>query len=220
MPLFLRATTVFPYASGLPKDVSENTFSFFSDLPSDPAIRTEVVNRLLAFYNSVHAPGTAAICTFISPIVQRAQCRIKLATINSETGLQSGLTEERAFALGTTPSGASLPLEVALVASFRGPTSGGSLPLQSRTGRVFIGPLTSSSQSAAVDPIPSSGLINAMLGASKALAEQSDTDAVWTIWSRKYEALSGVTTGWVDNEWDTQRRRGNEATSRSAWAAA
>lgn len=39
----------------------------------------------------------------------------------------------------------------------------------------------------------------------------------WVIWSEKLEQSFAVAGGWVDNAWDTQRRRGMPATTRTLW---
>jgi hypothetical protein len=40
------------------------------------------------------------------------------------------------------------------------------------------------------------------------------TNVDWSVWSERLQARNGVTNVWVDDEWDTQRRRGLRPTAR------
>lgn len=111
----------------------------------------------------------------------------------------------------------SLPPEVALCLSYQGARVSG-LPQARRRGRVYIGPF----EAAAVgtDGRPISTIVTALRNAGAALLAASDAAATWT-WiqfSTVNDGFADVDNGWVDNEFDTQRRRGRPYTSRSTFS--
>lgn len=119
---------------------------------------------------------------------------------------------------GTLPSlssGDALPTEVALVMSYHAaPVSG--VPAARRRGRVYLGPF---SESVNTDGRPVTGLINTIVRAGRDLIQASNAATSWT-WvqhSPTAGTSSLVTGGWCDNAWDTQRRRGQDTTSRSTF---
>jgi len=115
--------------------------------------------------------------------------------------------------------GNPLPREVALCTSFRAEYVSGSSNAR-RRGRVYFGPLTD-------DAIgdtgrPSELLLTALSNATETLTNDlaAIDDAVvgLSVYSRVNELAYPVIAGWVDNEFDTQRRRGLRATSRNTWS--
>jgi len=59
---------------------------------------------------------------------------------------------------------------------------------------------------------------NALKAAAEALADDAVTLGVtWSILSRSDGDTKPVVGGYIDNAWDTQRRRGVEPTSRLGW---
>lgn len=106
------------------------------------------------------------------------------------------------------------PPEVALVLSFQGAKSSG-VNQASRRGRIYLGPFGNSTD---IDGRPSSTLINAVAGfGSTLLADSNLADWTWVVFSPTLNGAVPVTNGWVDNSWDTQRRRGIEWTSRETY---
>nr|CRY97694.1 hypothetical protein [uncultured prokaryote] len=108
-----------------------------------------------------------------------------------------------------------LPMEVALCTSFQGDKESG-VSQASRRGRIFIGGLSNSSND---NGRPLDALRSALAQATHDLAEDSGNESNWTwiIWSRTNSAGTTVKNGWVDNAFDTQRRRGVSPTTRSTW---
>jgi hypothetical protein len=41
----------------------------------------------------------------------------------------------------------------------------------------------------------------------------------WVVWSEADQDAGSVFDGWIDNAFDTQRRRGVQASSRTTWVA-
>jgi len=121
--------------------------------------------------------------------------------------------------LAVNPTGAGLPSEVALCLSFQGQRVSGS-PQARRRGRVYIGPCTQSINSSAR---PSSGARGQL--ASAAVTLTSNLKAISNIsllgvWSHANNLAVEIEDGWVDDVWDTQRRRGVQRVSRDVWTAA
>ena len=110
------------------------------------------------------------------------------------------------FNLTTAPAGGMLPDEVALALSFEGTKAAG-LPQARRRGRIFVGPLNAA---AATQNRPSSAFITAMVTAGTNL--KANTLGIGA------GSFVPTNNGWVDNAFDTQRRRGVLSTSRGVFA--
>lgn len=122
------------------------------------------------------------------------------------------------FNLTSAPSGASLPTEVAICLSFQGTKQSG-FPQNRRRGRVYIGPLAQSINSTGR---PSSGAQSQMASAAETLCANLKAAGVpgeLSVWSHVDGAAVPVDNGWVDDAFDTQRRRGLQSTSRTTWVA-
>lgn len=121
---------------------------------------------------------------------------------------------EDTFDLDSAPTGASLPSEVAICLSFQGTRTPG-LPQARRRGRIYVGPLKSTTN---VDGRPSTASISNLLFYAQDLYDDilAITSAgSWAVWSTTNGAAVAVTNGWVDNAFDTQRSRGLTRTARS-----
>ncbi len=119
------------------------------------------------------------------------------------------------YTLGPVGS-APLPPEVSLCVSFQGPKVSGQ-PQARRRGRIYL-PFMDEANNG-VDGRPSSAMVTAIAGAAGTLLAASNAATTWT-WE-VFSTVSGgnvtITEGWVDNEWDTQRRRGRKATARTTF---
>lgn len=202
-----------PNVSAMPEDVVINTFSFIGpDIPTEPQ-RTELKTRLTAFYNSVHAPGTARLTSFFPSTLALAGTRIK-AYRREDVVPRAPVFDD---ALPLTPgTGDPLPHEVALVMSFQATAISGT-PQAQRRGRIYLGPLSTNVLTpASLDARPTGGFINAVKGAGSFLWSESDADWDWVV----HSSIAGDATvvgGWVDNAFDSQRRRGTAPTVRSTF---
>lgn len=204
-----------PYKSGLPRDVSQLTFAFNGPSPSS-GVYDEITARVQSWINVMPPTGSAALSRYISQVVDRPKCFIEIYDISS---LPAGPPKHRhQFTLGTSASGQSLPLEVALCSSFQGDRVGVE-PQRRRRGRVYLGPLNVAAMGGtADDPRPATDLMTNLRLASAELAYENGNDGItWCVWSRKDDLLVTITNGWVNNEWDTQRRREGRETLRQLW---
>jgi hypothetical protein len=108
-------------------------------------------------------------------------------------------------------SGAGYPGEVALVSSFYAGTN-----TPRKRGRHYLGPLSAGVSDGAASPRPASNILAAIADRAKNVA-QTTQNVTWVQVSQAASMASVVTNGWVDNAFDTQRRRGNPPSARTTW---
>jgi hypothetical protein len=118
---------------------------------------------------------------------------------------------------GLTYSSAALPTEVALCLSFQGTQVSGT-PQARKRGRIYL-PFLYTSAADGGGRV-TSATVSDLAAAGGALLTASNGAATWSWVTRSTVApgYSDVTNGWVDNEFDTQRRRGRTATSRTTFS--
>jgi hypothetical protein len=133
-----------------------------------------------------------------------------------------------AFMLITSGSSQDLPSECAICLSFHGDTTGlatdvpggapgprgDTHPAARVRGRIFIGPLNQHVQSSGSPTRVSATVLGDIVGSAMALHTAMPS---WSVWSRKNANTKLVTGGFVDNAFDTQRRRGEKASGRQTW---
>lgn len=132
---------------------------------------------------------------------------------------------EAALGLVASKASTTLPTEVAVCLSFQALQLSGA-PQARRRGRIYLGPFgTNAAQSNASRP--DTGLTGSISLAAKNLLIASDSNSEgwkWAILSptgvpgpTEAIAYSLVDNGWVDDAWDTQRRRGLAPATKFAW---
>lgn len=233
------AVVKFAAKSGVPKDSVVNTFCFDAD-PTDVGERSSVRTLLEAFYLTVPTGATHDINSLLSETVSKVANAAEIAYYDLQPAVLSGgpmgsPVARSYFTPDNTGSVGGLPSEVAVCLSFKAdyagdperipmpPTGpeGDDRPRARLRGRVFIGPLNSTAMESAPTtavPVPSVRMINSAWRAGSDLMTGSAAAGVpWCVWSRTNGAIQPVVGGWVDNAFDTQRRRGEKATSRTAF---
>jgi hypothetical protein len=95
------------------------------------------------------------------------------------------------------------PRQVALCLSYY---AGRNLP--ATRGRIYVGPIN------APPPVPNTGVMNEVMALGNALFNIGGANVHWQQHSEKTGVSSTITDIWVDNRWDTQRRRLVKATAR------
>lgn len=201
----VRAQVILQSANGVAADAATNTFSF--RWPDGEDYSADVTAILKAFYDDVSG--------YLSPLLAQNNHLIKFVDHN---GLPPQYPfAETTFNLTNAPAGVAFPREVALVMSFQADRSAG-VNQKRRKGRVYLGPLNTAGNLATGLVLP------AMCTTVNVAAEQIQTSCqavslllYWTVWSGLNGSSSIVANGWCDNAWDTQRSRGNVATTRSTW---
>ncbi len=175
----------------------------FSGLPRDDAVNT--------LYYQVDAPDTlggtmddiaaayVAKAGFINEVYQGMT--IKAYAHPAGGAPLDTRSYSAAFAAGEGPT------EVALALSYSADDGVAGAPR--RRGRIFL-PFFNSGRR------PSATMINALLSFGQDLASIGFAgNTTWKLYSRANAGLLTIESISVDNEWDTQRRRGMKATSRT-----
>lgn len=235
---FYRATVKIPMDSGLPNDTAINVWSFRNiDPDADRAVDgAAIATRLDTFYtllaNRYSSRCNLAAAEFSIVDLTDPQPRIPFLISDQHPSAEQSANFD-------------LPPEVAICLSFRGAASSGANPRR-RRGRVYLGPWQTSSSTDYHDVLAAD--ITLILGsATTALADTND-ELEWCVYSpythhnvpvgrninEKDEdgnpvfpegdaadlaqSFTVVTHYWCDNAFDTQRRRGVKATSRTTVA--
>lgn len=212
------AQVVLPRVSGLPEDVVTNTFHFNRNITpyvdAAPLIHAALVN----FYNDLTVPAsTFPICTFINDQISRTSGACETRIYDGSVAPNLRTPTITTWTLGAVGNTTSYPAEVAACLSFKNTVSVGT-PEPRRRGRVFIGPLNSDAVGAesAGDPRPDSTFVSRLLDAGERLHDDLAPDIAWVVYSPSGNFMLPVTDLWVDNAFDTQRRRGAKATARTS----
>lgn len=221
------AQVIFPFFTGLPRDVAINTFNFRGSTGNTEAVQA-ITARLQNLYN-VGEGASQTLASHMGLSISRASCRIKVYEVPTTFGPMGDPIEDLGWSLGAAGTGIyPLPMEVAVCCSMVGLDQGvgDTIPIRRRRGRFFLGPLNSLAIDTTLDNYPNvSNTTRTNLAAKAAVLQAAnDEDATWCVWSRAgWEAGAGadawqeVQSGWVDNEFDTQRRRELDPTARTAW---
>lgn len=208
----VKALWQMPHDSGLPEDVTVNTFHFNVGTLGTAAYNS--INTVLSrFYSVAGTTSGAAVDDFLSAVLdgtyvldlysmQDPEPRTPVATYTGNI---------------TVASGVALPSEVAVVNSFQGTPTSGQVQAR-RRGRVYIGPLTDGAADSN-GTRPAQQLIDTLTEVSERLMTEATASAIpWIVYSPTGSLFTAVTNGWVDNSFDTQRRRGEAATARYTWS--
>lgn len=213
-----RVMVTIPYSSGVPSDVINNTWHFES-LDGEPIDSTRLgvlFGHLVAFYNTCYNNTTVkAMANYLNPL-QTVMKGYDLSDPKPRTAVRESTTP---LTVGVQPATAVAP-EVAAVLSYRTEYESG-INKGSQRGRVYLGGLTDLQ----VDPSAlsrgprfKSGYITAVTSAATTLAGAAlASEWGWVVWSEKLQQSFAVAGGWMDDALDTQRRRGQLATSRTLW---
>lgn len=119
---------------------------------------------------------------------------------------------ESQFGLLTTGT-TQMATEVAVCLSFQGSKVSG-LPQARRRGRIYFGPLANTAAGSDGRLTNANALLFADAGQSFLDSSVANANWDWAVYSPTNGTAIDVVDGWVDNEFDTQRRRGRIATQR------
>lgn len=212
----IKAVVNLPYTTGLPRDVSQQTYCFIVPDASEEKL-DDLCDTLARFYNVSAGVGATTFGRYLSSVVDRAFCWIDLYNVSITPS--GPPIHSKPFTFGPAYATQSLPLEVALVQSFQG-VKVSSMPQSRRRGRNYLGPFCSQAMGAEAGlPRPSGEIVACIAAAAERLAnEVIDNDiGEWCVWSRSTGLFVPVANGWINNEWDTQRRREAKETDRVRW---
>lgn len=214
--MIIRTDVVMPYTSNLPEDIAINTFHWDAAVPEDAF--SNIVTGLREFYNDVHDVGGVAIHEHISPVVSRATDAVEIRFYDAQNEGPPLAIDN--FSLNPASTSSSLPLECAVCLSY----TAYSPPAdpRRRRGRIYVGPLTGDTVTFVANqpPVVAQELVEALAAGGTYLTGISmgaGGGGGWGVYSRVADSIAIITAGWVDNEFDTQRRREKDATARLNW---
>lgn len=219
--MHLRAQVSLFTVSALPKDTIVNTFHFNTDTGSTGNFDT-IVSRLDTLYS--------ALGSYISTIMN-GQARVKIYDLED----QEPRTPVHDATFTYVPDGGpTMPADVAICLSYQAATVSGESPRR-RRGRLYLG----HPNDACRGPVNGAD-ITVHTNARNAIAAQFDAlasavDPKWAVFSpttagpslglngayteeQLAPAFNDVTNGWIDDRFDTQRRRGATPTTRTLWS--
>lgn len=217
----MRAQVTIPLDSGIPEDSIVNTWHFDGDdalgLQSVDSYYDAVMTLLTGFYQTIDGE------IFPSSVAPEAVVRI----YDLADPEQRIVRRQDTIPLDPIAADA-LPNEVALCMSFAAAPAAGVNP-QRRRGRVFLGPVANTKVAVIGGQArPILQMREAIAAAAATMAEGEllnigDPERVrWAIYSPTTDAggatlgdsFFDVVSGWLDDAWDTQRRRGAKPTAR------
>lgn len=212
MPVTVAIRATFKAASNIAADNTSNTFHFSWSGSGDPANLDNPLDMLEDLYCTVAPGSTLALGRYINGSMSR---QVTLTAYNLNDPEPRVPIAERFITLPAITSGTELPAEVALVASFQATPLPG-LNQRRRRGRVYLGPLQHPGTTARNPQAQMLLNVTAQFAELKAASDAS-VNWEWGVFSTVNQSFSAVTSGWVDNTWDTQRRRGPRPTARTTF---
>lgn len=208
------------YRSEIPRDVSVNTFAFTGSGSDREADANSITTKLSELYNGKAIGQTNFLSYYFGAYTMRTGSPLTMRVYD----LADAKPRPPFYTVGLGITGigtdTQLPLEVAAVLSFQGDRQAGT-PQSRRRGRIFFGPLTASA--IGMDPSSKAPIVTETFRRDAALACRTlaadDSDGTqWCVWSRVDSEFVPVTSGWVDNDPDTIRKRGLRASDRETWS--
>ncbi len=213
----VRAQIEIQSTAGMPTDVVMNRFHFRT--PFDPVINTErdeIIARITGFYDGLLS-NTRRLSARWPVTVSGIGHVIKLYNMGDPVPrVPFSVTT---FALGVVPSQTGLPDECALVLSFQASKISGT-PQARRRNRIYFGPITQSSTTTlSSETRPSTQFVDDLVKAADEKLAVNGAGVEWITRSETTGAVAIVADGWVDNAFDTQRRRGPNPSVRTTFIA-
>jgi len=228
--------TTFKDSDGLPKDDFVNVFYFNTSEVAVVGERVSAVLQVIDFYAHMTAGGNP-VGAYLSPVIFPRHGVIKVYDFADAKTRPILLQVD--FNIAASLGGGGVPEEVALCLSYYTDRN-----LPSHRGRIYLGPLAAGAANAS--PVrPAASFVAALVDAASRLVAHvtvpagdgvvntwsphgaAETDppadpsgtAEWALYSRKLNTQVAITAGWVDDEWDSQRRRRIAASTRTTWPA-
>lgn len=224
---YLRCMVRMPFTTGLGEDIVVNDLYF--RVPDKDTSNVLVDLRDLIEGAYAHVAGQ------LSGIIDRTKCTIRFYDLAQAK--PSVPLDELPMALDGAANNYRLPQEMALCVSFQGDRQSG-LNQRRRRGRIYLGPFCNRTPNEmSVDyERPHTSIITAAVNFGTHLLSPGQPTgwAEWGVLSRvnaggwMVPGVQGppdlpagwtpVTNGWVDNAWDTQRRRGLAPSARTTFS--
>lgn len=214
-----RAQITIPMYTGIPEDVVTNTL-YFQRLDAGPATDVDLENmidHLTTFYAEVYGNSTPLGAGSIASYMRPGSTSLKVYDLDDPKPRVAVREQGMPFGPVQDPT-SSLPQEVALCLSFRTePTPG--VAVGSQRGRIYLGGLGNGfldvAGTSTYPRIKIAAFNDVTNAALKMFNSMLADEWGWVIHSEKLDQDFAVAEIWVDNSFDTQRRRGNKATLRA-----
>lgn len=208
--MILKTQVILPYTTLLPRDLTTNTLWWETGGVDSETEADEVVARIRAAY-AVIGPRLASLVSRATDIARiegwdwgQPSPRVPIWSVNLPLPNRAS-------------NHVDLPSEVAVVCSFRTAYVPGVNRARS-WGRVFLGPVCIPTGNAATNVDTALQTLVRQFGETLMTPIDVGADVMWVQRSETSGQIGPVLTGWVDNAWDTQRRRGLSATSRQVFS--
>ncbi len=215
IPGGIRTQFILPGRTGIPEDRYITTWAFRTEdnLPPSEADLIGANDLVGEFFTGMTSPATTTIANQLGSVIDKPVCEARSYKLGDTVPRQPTTSF---YNLGPVSANDPLPSEVAVCASFYSQRN-----LPRRRGRVFVGPWNASIVTRDTDTGVArlaNNIITALRTSMVRLAGSAPQQGLrWCVLSQTDAALYDITAGWVDNAFDTQRRRGETASSRSPW---
>ena len=209
---------VYGTVSGVPVFAAQQTLIMTSGVTADSVVNT------LHFEETSSATAVPEIITYMAGLYDDLLGTISGSVRQNDHPLKiydlslpspNYPISETLYDFPSAPSGATLPHENAICLSFQATRVSGT-PQASRRGRIYVGPVDSGA-------VGTGGIVLAAYqtfvntAGANLLAASNAGSTTWVAYSPTLVAAAPVDNGWVDNAFDTQRRRGTKSTLRSTF---
>lgn len=185
---------------------------------------------LLEFFNDPAGAAPISVSQLFSPEIDPASCNFDMYNQPIAGGPTGSPIETRTLPIDDNPlSSTALPGQPGVGLSFHADLTGvpeelvvggvTTRPAQRRRGHITIGPVNSGTMTGAPARV-TDDVRQALVDAADAFMASSHWNATgvsWVVYSDADNAARDVVGGFVDNGWETQRRRLPEPTARSTW---
>lgn len=239
----IRAQAVLKHVSGLARHNAVNTFHFTG--VNNGVTLLDIANRVSDFYvTDLPDTGGGiepALKYMLSPAYRTLDVHLYEVPGTLTDGRETPSGPPILTVLGSTDNLYSgnttpLPAEVACCISYQG-TPGAGVVQARRRGRIYIGPLNNGTSTKVSDVArPSASFRSTLQKCMLRLIQQVDDNAEFVVYSRPYAGRAAIPRAdrpdlpalparpattvnvdqiWIDDEFDTQRRRGGERTGRT-----
>lgn len=208
----LRAMVTIQRDSGVPADAVTNTFHFNTGGVYLPGDGTAVRDRLVSFYDGANSHQSVA--SYLSRVLNPTSTHLKVYDLNDPEPRVPKIDED--LIIGGM-SAEALPSEIAICLSYRTAYASGVARARQR-GRIFIGPVANNCIAfVSGEPTVSSECRDDLTQAAARLIDADTPLLKWSVHSvAGNTAHAPIAQVWVDNAFDTQRRRGIRATQRTS----
>lgn len=212
MAVHIHAQVVLQAASGIPADNCTNSWNFYTPVALDPDDIDNIRDIIKDFYTKDWS-GSGKVADFFSKELSDTAL-IKYYNMGDPKPRVPIRTDT--FTLGRPPSGNALPSECALVFSFQAERESGQNQAR-RRNRIYLGPLNTGAADSNGRPSSSFMALLAVAGSETLQASNASITWQWRVYSPTTGNTHLVDNGWIDNAFDTQRRRGVAPTTRTLW---